>query len=89
MLTRFSTVVRRVIARLRRDRLDDELREEIEGHIELRRQQLIEDGADPSRAGQDARRAFGNVTRCANTRGRCGRCRRWTRSARTFATACA
>jgi len=31
MLTRFSTVVRRVIARLRRDRLDDELREEIEG----------------------------------------------------------
>ncbi len=63
MLTRFSTVVRRVIARLRRDRLEDELREEIEGHIELRRQQLIEDGADPSRAGQDARRAFGNVTR--------------------------
>jgi macrolide transport system ATP-binding/permease protein len=55
--------LRRVRCRLRRDRLDDELRDEIAQHIEERRRQLIADGMDPRDAAYEARRMFGNVTR--------------------------
>ena len=54
-------VLRRAVARLRRDRLDDDLRDEVELHIELRRQQLVADGIDPREAEYRARRMFGNV----------------------------
>lgn len=47
---------------LTRDRRDDELREEIEAHIALRRQSFVEDGMDPSDAEWEARRLFGNPT---------------------------
>jgi len=53
---------RRALAFIRRNRLDTELAEEIRQHLELRRQQLIEDGVDPREAGYEARRRFGNVT---------------------------
>jgi predicted permease len=52
---------RRVLARLRRDRLDDNLRDEVELHIELRRQALVDQGMDPRDATHEARRMFGNV----------------------------
>jgi predicted permease len=52
---------RRAVARLTRNRLDDELREEIEQHIEWRRRQLIDAGADPAEALSRARQQFGNV----------------------------
>ena len=55
-------LLRRVLSRARRDRLDDELRNEIAQHIELRRQQLIDEGTDPREAAYEARRMFGNVT---------------------------
>ena len=54
---------RRAVARLTRNRLDDEMREEIRDHLERRRQQLIADGMDPADAAIEARRGFGNVTR--------------------------
>jgi predicted permease len=57
-----STVMRRLAARLRRDRLDDELAEEMRHHVELRRQALVDDGMDPAEADAAARRLFGNVT---------------------------
>lgn len=53
---------RRTLAWLRRSRHDDELRIEIAQHIELRRQQLINDGMDPREAAYEARRMFGNAT---------------------------
>jgi predicted permease len=54
--------LRRLAAWLRRSRLDDQLRDEVELHIELRRQQLIADGMHPREAEYAARRSFGNVT---------------------------
>jgi hypothetical protein len=54
---------RRLAARLRRDRLDDELAREIAQHIALRRQALIDNGMDPRAADIEARRSVGNVTR--------------------------
>ncbi len=60
-------MLHRLLARIgaasRRNRLDAELREEIDQHIELRRQQLIESGVPPAEALATARRQFGNVTR--------------------------
>jgi hypothetical protein len=60
------TALRRLLARIgaasRRSRLDAELREEIDQHIELRRQQLIDSGVPPADALASARRHFGNVT---------------------------
>jgi len=53
---------RRLVSRARRDRLDDELGGEIAGHIERRRQQLVDAGMDPHDAAREARRIFGNVT---------------------------
>jgi len=55
-------MVRRLVARLRRDRLEDDLRDEIAQHIDARRQQLIDDGMDPREAAYEARRSFGNAT---------------------------
>lgn len=52
--------LRRCLARLRRGRLDDELRDEIEQHIALRREQLVDAGMDPEDAACEARRRFGN-----------------------------
>lgn len=52
---------RRVTAYLFRRRLDDELAGEMQQHIELRRQALIDAGQDPREAGYEARRMFGNV----------------------------
>ena len=46
---------------LRRDRLDDELAEEIGVHIDLRRRALIERGMAADQAEREARRQFGNV----------------------------
>ena len=54
--------IRRVAALLRRRRLDDELRDEIQLHLELRKQALVDEGMDPGEAERQARRTFGNVT---------------------------
>ena len=53
--------IRRLGSVARRDRLDDELRDEVELHLELRRQALIDDGVDPREALCQAQRMFGNV----------------------------
>jgi predicted permease len=53
---------RRLLARLRRNRLNEELAEEIRQHIEQRRQSLIDGGMDPQQAAREARRLFGNQT---------------------------
>jgi hypothetical protein len=45
-----------------RDRLDDELREEIRLHVEMRRDALVEAGVDPRDAEAEAHRMFGNLT---------------------------
>ena len=47
---------------LARGRRDAELREEIEAHIGLRRDSLVEAGLDPREAEWEARRMFGNPT---------------------------
>jgi putative ABC transport system permease protein len=52
--------IRRLLSFLRSRRLDDEMAEEIQHHIELRRQALIDEGMDPGEASYEARRAFGN-----------------------------
>ena len=46
---------------LRRNRLDDELRDEVRLHMDLRRQALIDGGMDPRQAEVEARRMFGNT----------------------------
>ena len=46
----------------RRGRLDDELRDEVALHLELRRQALIDAGVDPYEAAAQAQRMFGNPT---------------------------
>jgi len=46
---------------LRRSRLDDELRDEVSLHLDLRRQTLIDGGMDPRQAELEARRMFGNA----------------------------
>lgn len=52
---------RRLMSLLRRRRLDDDLSDEIELHVDLRRQALIDEGMDPRSADHEARRMFGNV----------------------------
>ncbi|HET7221122.1 MAG TPA: ABC transporter permease, partial [Vicinamibacterales bacterium] len=56
-----SAWLRRLTAYLFRRHLDEELADEIQLHIELRRQALIDDGLDPRQAEFAARRMFGNV----------------------------
>jgi predicted permease len=55
-------ILRRLIARFQRNRLDEELADEIRMHIGLRAQALVEEGMDPEQAAREARRMFGNVT---------------------------
>lgn len=54
--------LRRLLAYFRRDRLDDDLAEEIRLHLALRTQALIDSGMAPADADHEARRQFGNVT---------------------------
>lgn len=56
------SLLRRVVAALTRSRHDDELREEVEAHIQHRTRSLIDEGMDPREAAYEARRIFGNVT---------------------------
>jgi macrolide transport system ATP-binding/permease protein len=56
------TLFRRLVAFCRRNRLDADLADEIDTHLELRRQALIESGLTPTDASREARRQFGNVT---------------------------
>ena len=56
------SAVRRLLAFFRRNRLDDDVAEEIRLHLELRKQALIGDGMAPADADREARRQFGNVT---------------------------
>jgi predicted permease len=56
------TVLRRLIAFVRRDRLEAELLDEVQQHIELRRLALIDRGMEPGEAAHEAKRQFGNVT---------------------------
>jgi hypothetical protein len=58
---RVLTALRRVVLWRRRRRLDDELRDEVALHLELRRQALIETGMDPGEATTQAQRIFGNA----------------------------
>lgn len=53
--------IRRLAHYLRRPRLDNELADEIQLHIELRTQALEDEGMDPREAAYEARRRFGNV----------------------------
>jgi hypothetical protein len=57
--------VRAALARLRatvfRARLDDELDEEIRGHIEMQAEEFVRQGMTPEDARLAARRAFGGV----------------------------
>jgi predicted permease len=56
------SILRRLLAYVRRDRLDDDVAEEVRLHLELRKQALIESGMTPADADREARRQFGNVT---------------------------
>ena len=56
------SAIRRLVAFFRRDRLDDDVAEEIGLHLELRRQALMDSGVPPAEADREARRQFGNVT---------------------------
>ena len=56
------TTFRRIAVWFRRGRLDDELRDEVALHLELRRQALVDDGMDPGEAATEAHRMFGNAT---------------------------
>ncbi len=53
--------LRRLMAWVRRDALDDQLADEIRGHLELRVRSLIADGMPEDEAWREARRRFGNV----------------------------
>jgi predicted permease len=55
------SLLRRLAARFHRNRLEDQLAEEIRLHVDLRRQALIDDGMDPREADLEARRMFGNI----------------------------
>jgi predicted permease len=57
-----AAIIRRARLLLSRRRLDAELREEIDAHIEQRRQALVAEGMDPRDAAFEARRLFGNAT---------------------------
>jgi predicted permease len=58
-----KNLLQRLLFWFRRDRLDDDLAEEMRLHIELRQQALIDAGLDPESARVEARRQFGNVSR--------------------------
>ena len=56
-------MTRRLFGWLWRGRLDAQLREEIEQHLEMRRRRLEAEGLDPESARVEARRQFGNPLR--------------------------
>ena len=62
-----ATLVRRGLAARTRSARARHRREGIEANLEMRRQQLIDEGADPRDAARDARRLFGNVTAIRET----------------------
>ena len=55
------SIIKRLVSSVRRGRLDDELRDEIGLHMDLRRQALIHEGMDAREAEIEARRLFGNA----------------------------
>ena len=55
-------MLRRLRARLHQRRLESELADEIQQHIDLRARALVEDGLNPREAAYAARRLFGNPT---------------------------
>jgi ABC-type antimicrobial peptide transport system permease subunit len=57
-----NALIRRLRALVTRNRLDDDLADEMRMHIEMRAQSLIDRGVDPDEARLEARRQFGNVT---------------------------
>jgi predicted permease len=57
-----ATLLRRIWYFLRRDRLSDELAEEMRLHVELREEAMRRSGLDPGDAHFAARRRFGNQT---------------------------
>ena len=57
------TLLKRLAALFRRGRLDRDLSDEMQLHLELRRQSLIADGWHPDDALVEARRSFGNPTK--------------------------
>src|SRR4051812_30766704 len=59
---RLRTLLSRVLLTGHRARLDDELRDEVQLHLDLRRQALIDQGLNPNDAAMEARRLFGNAT---------------------------
>src|SRR5687767_9138080 len=58
-----SEWLRRLLTIPRRRRLDADVAEELRHHVDLRRQQLIDDGVDPRAAEREAKRMFGNEAR--------------------------
>ena len=62
VLGKTVVALRRMGALISRGRRDDDLRMEIDEHIALRREALIQAGSDPDTAAREARRMFGNVT---------------------------
>src|SRR5215208_779149 len=52
----------RVRATLRRSRLDDEIDDELRGHLAMLQERFVRNGMDPSEAFYAARRQFGGVT---------------------------
>src|SRR5690348_16361078 len=58
---RLRAIAGRLVLLTRRSRLDDELRDEVLLHIEIRRQALIDEGMDADDAAVDARPRFGNA----------------------------
>ena len=55
----FLAFLRRARSHFSRPRLDAELKEEIDAHVEQRRQALIDEGMSPHEAAFEARRMFG------------------------------
>jgi predicted permease len=61
MPSRRFSLIRRLASQFRRERLDEQLREEIDLHIELRERALVGEGMSPRDAAYEARRRFGNL----------------------------
>ncbi len=58
-----ATLIRRLLAMIRRGRLDRELQDELARHLELKTDALLADGLSPDEARRRASIAVGNVTR--------------------------
>jgi putative ABC transport system permease protein len=58
-----ATLIRRLLAMIRRGRLDRELKDELARHLELKTDALVADGLSPDEARRRAAIAVGNVTR--------------------------